>query len=596
MHIALTLLLAISVAAPIDDAERIARCDAIVVPLGSDDAPGCAVGVMRDGELVYARGVGLANLEHRVPITPRTVFHVASVSKQFTAHAAALLAAEGRLDLDADVRGVLPELPDFGATITAKHLVYHAAGLRDQWDLLVLAGWRMEDVITRDDVLELMAAQRALNFPPGSGYLYCNTGYTLLALMVERIAGQPFDAYCTERLFAPLGMEHSLFLADHHRIVPDRAESYRRAGAGWQRAPLAYSVAGATSLHTTIEDLARWETGLAAQAIGGAETAAILEEQLVLPNGVVHPYGFGLFHGIRHGRPMQNHAGGDAGFRSFLLRFPEERLSVAVLANAPMDTGRVAYALADAWLEEDPGESSAVAADGASEVTSAAPTDAAPTEEAPPVDAALRGALVGRYVVEQPPLVVGVAADDDRLVLVVPGDQRLELRHRPEESSATAAIFTVPALGAEGRAVFTLHEGVAVLLEAQRGETTIYRLERFEPPADAALAEYVGAYRSAELDVQWRLERTEEGLVLRRRKHGRAVLPAIGPDRFGGDPRIRFVRDEAGRVVAFLASTDRVIDLRFDRVADDDSRLPPPPGEAPGDAEAEAAQDPRGGG
>ncbi|MCW4036925.1 MAG: beta-lactamase family protein, partial [Candidatus Bathyarchaeota archaeon] len=201
------------------------KIDEIFSEWDRTDSPGSALAVLKDGEIVYKRGYGMANLEYGIPITPTTIFHVASVSKQFTAFAVALLAQEGKLSLDDDVRRYVPDLPDFGETITIRHLIHHISGLRDQWELLIAAGWRMEDVIKTEDVLELVREQKELNFKPGSEYLYCNTGYTLMALIVERVSGKPFRDFCAERIFQPLAMENTHFHDDHKMIVENRAYS-----------------------------------------------------------------------------------------------------------------------------------------------------------------------------------------------------------------------------------------------------------------------------------------------------------------------------------------------------------------------------------
>ena len=183
-------------------------------------SPGCALAVMKDGRVVYKRGYGMADLDHDVTITPATVFHVASISKQFTAAAILLLEQDGKLSVDDDVRKYIPELPDFGERITLRHLIHHTSGLRDQWDLLGLAGWRYSlDLITDDDVLAVMARQKDLNFKPGERHLYCNTGYTLLAQVVKRVSGQSFRAFTTARIFEPLGMKSTHFRDDHAEIV-----------------------------------------------------------------------------------------------------------------------------------------------------------------------------------------------------------------------------------------------------------------------------------------------------------------------------------------------------------------------------------------
>ncbi|MFO0985337.1 MAG: serine hydrolase domain-containing protein, partial [Planctomycetota bacterium] len=199
------------------------QVDRLFARFDKPDSPGCAIAVVKDGQVVYEHGYGMANLDDGVPITADTVFHVASVSKQFTSFAVALLADQGKLSLDDDVRRYVPEVPDFGAKITLRHLMHHTSGLRDQWSLLMLAGWRLEDVITESDILDLISHQRELNFPPGERHLYCNTGYTLLAIVVQRVSGRSLRAFAEDEMFEPLGMTSTHFHDDHRMIVKHRA-------------------------------------------------------------------------------------------------------------------------------------------------------------------------------------------------------------------------------------------------------------------------------------------------------------------------------------------------------------------------------------
>ena len=238
-----------------DDADLRRATDAVFEDCDAPDSPGCAVAVMRDGAPVYRQGYGMANLEYGIPITPTSVFHVASVSKHVTAMGIFLLAQEGKLSLDDDIRKYVPEVPDFGTTITLRHLVHHTSGLRDQWSLLGMSGWRWEaDVVTEGDVLDITSRQKALNFEPGAEYLYSNTGFTLLAVVIERVTGKTLRAFTTERFFEPLGMSQTHFHDDHEMIVPERAYAYDRYDEENERAGQLhisipdFDVVGATSL------------------------------------------------------------------------------------------------------------------------------------------------------------------------------------------------------------------------------------------------------------------------------------------------------------------------------------------------------------
>jgi CubicO group peptidase (beta-lactamase class C family) len=279
------------------------------------DGPGCAVGLVRAGQPLVTACRGLANLEHRVPITERTVFHVASVSKQFTAYAVALLAADGRLRLDDPVAR---HLDWFGfPEITVDQLIRHTSGLRDQWELLEAAGRRLEDVITTEDLVRLVTAQRGLNFPPGTAQRYSNTGYTLLGLIVAATSGLSLREFCARRIFEPLGMSSTRFVDDCHEVVPDRADSYGGEAGRYRRIVLSYSTAGATSLNTTVADLARWASHEPAMR--------------ALREGPVRDYGLGVWVDATLG--TVRHSGADAGFRSHLVVLPDSGSAAIVLAN-----------------------------------------------------------------------------------------------------------------------------------------------------------------------------------------------------------------------------------------------------------------------
>ena len=310
--------------------------------------------VIRTGSLAYAQGYGSANLEYGIPISPASVFHVASVSKQFTAMAVALLAADGQLTWDDDIRRYVPEVPDFEGTITLRQLANHTSGLRDQWSLLRMAGWRWEeDVVKQADVLDVLSRQRALNFPQGSEFLYSNTGYTLLATVVERVSGQSLRAFTDERIFAPLKMRHTQFHDDHTALVPNRAYAYRRGDDGAYRVSIPnFDVVGPTSLFTTVEDLARWERNFYTGEIGGHGVLADLHRRGTLSDGRMVSYAAGLTHGNYRGYRTVGHGGADAGYRSEFLRFPDQELAVAVLCNEPSsDPDRLIRAVADIYLE-----------------------------------------------------------------------------------------------------------------------------------------------------------------------------------------------------------------------------------------------------
>ncbi|MGH9381900.1 MAG: serine hydrolase domain-containing protein, partial [Thermoanaerobaculia bacterium] len=242
-------------------ADLTAGIDAVFVDYDRTDSPGCALGVVRDGELVYARGYGMANLEHGVPITPGTVFDIGSTSKQFAATATVLLAEEGRLSLDDEVRKWIPELRDYGAPLTIRHLLHHTSGLRDYLTLMSLVGTSFDGLTTDDDALDIIARQRELNFPPGSEHLYSNSGYFLLSQIIERASGQSLREYAGTRIFEPLGMDDTHFHDDHTHVVPRRATAYAPLSEdGAFRIDMSlFEQTGDGAVYTTIDDLVRWD-------------------------------------------------------------------------------------------------------------------------------------------------------------------------------------------------------------------------------------------------------------------------------------------------------------------------------------------------
>jgi CubicO group peptidase (beta-lactamase class C family) len=323
----------------------------VFADLDEPESPGASVAVMRGGEVIYSEGFGSAQLEYGVPVTPETIFHVASVSKQFTAMAVLLLEADGRLSLDDDVRKHVPDVPDLGAVVTPRHLLQHTSGVRDQWELLVTAGWRFDDVITKEHVRRLLARQRELNFAPGSEYLYSNMGYSLSADLVERVSGMPFSEFAAERIFRPLGMENTHVHDDHQMIVPRRAYSYRATDGGFQNVVLSYANHGATSLFTTAEDLVTWLDNFRTAELGGSTLLDRMTTRGVLTGGDTIGYALGVAVGDYRGSATVGHGGSDAGFRSQVLWFPEHETGIAVLSNlASGNPGGRARRVADVVL------------------------------------------------------------------------------------------------------------------------------------------------------------------------------------------------------------------------------------------------------
>ena len=374
-----------------------AQIDAVFARYANPESPGCALGVIRDGRLVLQRGYGSANLDYRIPNGPEMVYYLGSVSKQFTAASIALLAEQGRLSLDDDVRKYIRELPDYGKVITIRHLVHHTSGLRDIYTLMSLAGIRMEDVLTDDEALALIARQKELNFDPGSDYLYSNSGYWLLGQIVERITGESLRVFADRTIFQPLAMTSTHFHDEPYHIIRNRVVSYTGTGENLRISYIQnFDKIGAGGLYSTLGDLAKWDANFYDRKVGGELFHRLMHTRGVLNAGDTLTYAFGNNVQQHRGLPIVRHAGSLMGFRSDLVRFPRERFSVITLCNqGSIDPGALADQVAELYL----GDRLQPRAQNIAAAATTTRTSAQPVPEPPPASA-LR-AYEGTYYSEE---------------------------------------------------------------------------------------------------------------------------------------------------------------------------------------------------
>lgn len=525
--------------------------DSIFRDFAGRSTPGCAVGVSRRGQVVQERAFGMAELEHGVANTPETIFEAGSVSKQVTAAAVVLLALDGRLSLDDDVRKHLPELPDYGTRITLRHLLNHTSGLRDWGSIAALGGWpRGTRAYTNDLVLDIARRQQALNYAPGSYWSYTNTGFNLLALIVGRVSGVPLAEFTRTRLFAPLGMTHTSWRDDYTRVVPGRAVAYARAAGDGFRMDMPFESAyGNGGLLTTPADLLRWTANLEGGAVvGGPRFVAEMHRQGTLTSGRVVEYASGLFVTHYRGLPEVSHSGSTAGYRAFLSRYPAQGLAVAVLCNAAhANATQLAHRVADAYLDGTPGIAATAA--GVRTASSSARAGTVRVET-----------LAGTYR----------SARDG-------GVMRLQAR----DGVLRTATGTPLTAAGPGRFVLGGPDGAVLVFDAApaAGARTPFRLVapdgdtlRYEPlpafaPGAAELAAYAGTYRSDEADHTVTVA-VEDGALRVRDRYGRplATLAPLSPDAFGDERLgVRFLRDAAGAITALSVRESRAWDVRFQR-------------------------------
>jgi CubicO group peptidase (beta-lactamase class C family) len=537
----------LSAAAVLAAQDHSAKVDEIFRQWAKPDSPGASVAIVSHGRMVYAKGYGEAQLEYDAPITADTIFHVASVSKQFTAMSIVLLEQEGKLSLEDDIHKYLPELPDYGHPVTIRQLLQHTSGIRDQWQTLALAGWRLDDVITQKQILRMLFRQRELNFTPGTKHLYSNGGFTLLAEIVARVSGKPFPAFTEERIFQPLGMTRTHFHDDLLRIVPGRAYSYQPLGPGFLNDPLNYANAGATSLFTTAPDLAKWLDNFRDPKVGGAKAIARIEEQAVLADGSKVPYALGLAMGEYRGLRTISHGGSDAGFRSQVTWFPDQQFGVAVLSNVSnFNPGAIADRVAAIYLE------------GQLKPGPPKPQPAARTFIT--LDPAATSRFAGAYRVGD--MRIEVTQKEGKLLGGPAGASPQELKPMSAnrffaEQNQNEIEFTPQAGG-----------GMAVKLSGPGGTLEGQRHD-FRPPDAKEVPQYAGRYWSEELETQYTIVVRDGKLIADHAHYGEISLRGLDRDEFQTSmwfmPKVRFTRNSAGTIDGMVAGGGRVSGIRFER-------------------------------
>ena len=519
-----------------DASERINK---IFAAYDHTDTPGCAAGVSVEGSEVLHAAYGMADLEHHVALAPDSVFEAGSVSKQFTAAAVLLLAEQGKLQLSDPVRKYFPELPDYGTPITVEQLMHHTSGLRDWGSVAGVAGWpRTTRMYSNQWVLDIAAHQKSLNYKPGDEWSYTNTGYNLLALLVERVSGKSLAQFTHDNVFLPLGMLTTSWRDDFQRIVPNRAIAYEHSGGSERQLMPFENAYGNGGLLTTVDDLLRWNDRFAGSKIGDATFLSSELEPGRLNNGHSLFYAAGLFIETRKGVKEISHSGATAGYRAWLGFYPDQKLSVAVLCNsAEANTTQLAHEVADVFLPA-PAHSEA-----------AAPAGVAP---------ALVSGSEGLYESRRDHSTLTIERKDGKLVLF--GDAPL-----------TPVSGTSFRLSPEGD-LFQLKTDqsgkVTGMSIVEMGyESNVFdKVERAHPSHDD-MQVFVGDYVSDEAETTLTVALTSKGLELHQRPDAVHPLTPDYADAFDSELGIiRFLRDAKGRVTGLSVGESRVWDLRFRKV------------------------------
>jgi CubicO group peptidase (beta-lactamase class C family) len=530
------LVLAMPVALGAQDLTAVA--DKVFAPWNSTHTPGCAVGVARNGTPILLRGYGMADLETGTPITAQTILESGSVAKQFTATAVLLLASEGKLRLDDDVRKYIPELPEYGRTITIRHLLSHTSGLREWSNLVADQGYpRGTRVTTQADLLDLVVRQKSLNYPVGDYYSYTNSGFALLPSIVERVSGMPFARFSLERVFKPAGMTDTRWRDDFTTIVPRRGQAYVRHSDGWHVEMPFENVHGPGGLLTTVNDWLKWNDALDKRVFGAVSDSLL--SQATLTSGRKIPYAMGLINGTYRGTTEWAHSGSTAGYSTYLARYPRAGVSIAVMCNsAGAPATSYVRQLADALIP-----------------------DLAP-----------------------PPVLDTTVADPNRLVRLV-GIYRDDRTHDVTELFIERGQLRVRGgaplralrdgdfvAGAGSRVHFnTAADGTpaGVRIAQSDGDTltwTFAAATRWQP-TEAQLQGFAGKWYQPEIDMTWTARVEKGALVMQLRSGTQFTLIPAYTDAFEGGAygTVWFTRDKKGNATALHLGASRVWDLVFVR-------------------------------
>ena len=521
------------------------KIDEIFAPWNQSSAPGCAVAIFKRGQTVYARGFGVADLDHNVPVTPETAFDIGSISKQFTATAIVLLNQRGKLSLDDDVRKVIPELPSYGRTITLRHLIHHTSGLRDYDTLLSLHGTQDEAVVHNQEALEMLCRQKHLNFNSGDQHSYSNSGYLLLALTVERITVQPLRQFLAENIFIPLGMSTAQVHDDHASVIQNRAVGYAKDGQGGFRIDMSnWVVTGDGKIYAAIRDFAKWDRNFYEFKVGGPSWGKEMLVRGRLNDGTTLDYALGLKVDRFRGLDRVWHSGRWEGYRSTYVRFPKQEIGIVILSNlGSFDPDRIAGKVAEVLLTRE---------------LTAVSEEILPVKQVK-IEEALQKDFVGRYETFSPHFTVNISKGSNGLMMEVSGPPAFPIVPESTDQFATR----------DGKARLRFERGgngkVDGLTVLQGKDVFVHwKVATDRPPLPGC----EGSFFSDEIDARYSIVVRDHRLFVKRGRDEAELFPLESePGRFVGSEwwaeQIHFQQAEAGSIKGFALRTGRLKNLEF---------------------------------
>jgi len=540
----LLLLCSLAAISQIIPASQQAQIDSIFKQYSQAGSPGVAVLIVKDGNVVFKKGYGLANLEFDIPISPATVFDIASVSKQFTGFAVSTLIQQGKISPDDDIHKYLPDVPQFNKPITIRNLIHHTSGLRDWPAGLHAAGWRWDEAFSYDDIMRMVSKQRDLDFEPGSQYSYSNTGYNLLAAIVAKVSGKTFPDYVAENIFKPLGMNSSQVLNDYSNVVKSLAGSYSPNGHGYSKNNDELTAWGSSSIVTTVEDLSKWVINFQQSLDKRDPVHMRMVETDVLNNKQKNNYAYGL--DIRDDNGVRNiqHTGGWAGFRTIISNYPDEKLSIILLSNhGNFDSFGGAHAVARLFLKDK-----------------LKPDQTRPDINGLPtikVDSGILKKYTGTYQLGTG-WYVTFTLEDGKLMVQANGEDKFATDLKTDTS------LWVPAYGSS--VTFTNIASKAGALKYRN-----INAKRVTPlkPDLSQLNDYVGSYYSTELEATYRLTVENGKLVAHHMRLGDFTFDPdiVVTGNFSSyNGNITFVKNQQNKVTGFKLTNGRIRNIVFNRL------------------------------
>lgn len=541
-----TILRTVSVGQSVIDSLPI-KIDAIFKKYDGPNRPGCAVAIIKNGAVIYKKGYGMANLEYDIPNTPATVFDIASVSKQFAGYATATLILDKKIALDDEVRQYLPDVPDFGKKITIRHLVHHISGLRDWPQTLHAAGWRWDEAISFKDIMRMVKNQKDLDFEPGFKYSYSNTGYNLLAAIVEKVTKQSFRDWTDANIFKPLDMTSSHFLDDHTAIVKNMAYSYFPSEKGFRKSLNSLTAYGSSSLFTTVEDLSKWAIHFNKSIAAKNPVFMQMLQEGTLNNGEKVKYGYGLAYGSDEGFRTISHTGGWASYRTVLMHYPDQGISFILLGNSgTFDLDGSTREVARTLLKFPPKP--------ASQTTALSVNKDAPDVT---VNEDILKKYTGTYQLG-PGWAVTISLENGQLMTQANGELRFKMNPKSDST------FWISAYGASMTFVKDIKGEVNLLkykhIQAKRITPWQPDLSRFE--------QYTGTYYSQELGTEYFVTNNKGQLKMGNFRMGEFNL---GPDpttenQFSAEiGAVRFYTDTQNKIAGFKLSGGRIQNIKFEK-------------------------------